>query len=162
MLNLNRAQILGNLTRDPEMRFTPNGQAVSSFSVATNRRWTNRDSGEQQEQVEFHNIVVWGKQAESVSPMLKKGQPVFVEGRMQTRSWEGQDGVKRYKSEIVAESVIVLTARSAGAGVSEIKDNPVEDIAKDEIKKEKPEEKSDIDKKPKDDVEEIDIEDIPF
>ena len=163
MLNLNRAQILGNLTRDPEMRFTPNGQAVSSFSVATNRRWTNRDSGEQQEQVEFHNIVVWGKQAESVSPMLKKGQPVFVEGRMQTRSWEGQDGVKRYKSEIVAESVIVLTARSAGAAIAEKEDNPVEDVAKGDVKKEKTEDKkSDVDEKPKDDVEEIDIEDIPF
>lgn len=168
MLNLNRAQILGNLTRDPEMRFTPNGQAVSSFSVATNRRWTNRDSGEQQEQVEFHNIVVWGKQAESVSPMLKKGQPVFVEGRMQTRSWEGQDGVKRYKTEIVANSVIVLTARSAGTVTAEKEENPVEDVAKGETKK-ADDKKTDIGEKPKDDdktksdeVEEIDIEDIPF
>ena len=170
MLNLNRAQILGNLTRDPEMRYTPNGHAVSSFSVATNRRWTNRDSGEQQEQVEFHNIVVWGKQAENVSPMLKKGQPVFVEGRMQTRSWEGQDGVKRYKTEIVAESVIVLTSRSAGAAVAEKEDNPIEDVAKGDAKKEKPDnKKTDADEKPKDDnktkndeLEEIDIEDIPF
>jgi single-strand DNA-binding protein len=169
MLNLNRAQILGNLTRDPEMRFTPNGQAVSSFSVATNRRWTNRDSGEQQEQVEFHNIVVWGKQAESVSPMLKKGQPVYVEGRIQTRSWEGQDGVKRYKTEIVADSVIVLTSRSQGAAAAEDnQENPVEEVAKSDSKK-PDDKKSDIDEKPKDDgktkdneVEEIDIEDIPF
>jgi len=170
MLNLNRAQVLGNLTRDPEMRFTPNGQAVSSFSVATNRRWTNRDSGEQQEQVEFHNIVVWGKQAENVSPMLKKGQPVFVEGRLQTSSWEGQDGVKRYRTEIVAESVIVLSPRSGGsAPMTETHENPVEDVAKSDAKKEKIEDKkTDIDEKSKadatkkDEVEEIDIEDIPF
>lgn len=170
MLNLNRAQVLGNLTRDPEMRYTPNGQAVSSFSVATNRRWTNRDSGEMQEQVEFHNIVVWGKHAESVTPMLKKGHPVFVEGRMQTRSWEGQDGVKRYKTEIVADSVIVLTSRNASSAMPENEDNPVEDVAKGEVKKDTTKDKkSDTDEKAKTDVpakddklEEIDIEDIPF
>lgn len=163
MLNLNRAQILGNLTRDPEMRYTPNGHAVSSFAVATNRRWTNQSTGEQQDQTEYHNIVVWGKQAENVTPMLKKGQPVFVEGRMQTRSWEGQDGVKRYKTEIVAESVIVLTARSVRTAMEENEDNPVEDVAKGDVKKEKPKDKkSDVDQKPKDDVEEIDIEDLPF
>ena len=167
MLNLNRAQILGNLTRDPEMRFTGNGQAVSNFSVATNRRWTNRDSGEKEEQVEFHNVVIWGKQAESVSPMLKKGNPVFVEGRIQTRSWEGQDGVKRYRSEIVADSVIVLTPRPAGSAVPE--ENPAEEVAaggektaKKKDDKPAPEPKSDAPKGKDSEVEEIDIEDIPF
>lgn len=165
MLNLNRAQVLGNLTRDPEMRYTPNGQAVSSFSVATNRRWTNRETGEAQDQTEYHNIVVWGKQAEAVTPMLKKGGPVFVEGRIQTRSWEGQDGVKRYRTEIVAESVIVLSSRGSGAPMAEAQESPVEDIAqsdeKDDKKDDKPADQPKADAK-KDEVEEIDIEDIPF
>jgi len=119
-LNLNRAQILGNLTRDPEMRFTPNGQAVSNFAVATNRRWKNQD-GTDGEATEYHDVVIWGKQAENVSPMLKKGGPVFVEGRLQTRSWEGQDGNKRYKTEIVAESVIVLGGKGGSTPWTENK-----------------------------------------
>lgn len=176
MLNLNRAQVLGNLTRDPEMRYTPNGQAVTSFSVATNRRWNNRETGEMQEQVEFHNIVVWGKQAEAVTPMLKKGGPVFVEGRLQTHSWEGQDSVKRYRTEIVAESVIVLSSRGGGAPMSASSEIPVEDISKpDEDTKsqetDKPAQESKRASEPKTnnskkdegkEVEEIDIEDIPF
>ncbi len=153
MINLNRAQVLGNLTRDPEMRFTPNGQAVSNFSVATNRKWKNRDTGELDEATEYHDVVVWGKQAEAVSPMLSKGKPVFVEGRLQTRSWEGQDGVKRYRTEIVADSVIVLGGRG-GDGNFEPKPNPVEDVAKSD---DKPKESQDKNKE-----EEIDIEDIPF
>ena len=165
MLNLNRAQVLGNLTRDPEMRYTPNGQAVSSFSVATNRRWTNRDSGETQDSTEYHNIVVWGKQAESVTPMLKKGQPVFVEGRLQTHSWEGQDGLKRNRTEIVAESVIVLSSRGSGgapmATPSAPPEVPIEDISepKDEPK---PKDMPKAEETKNDEVKEIDIEDIPF
>lgn len=114
MLNLNRAQVLGNLTRDPEMRYTPNGQAVTNFTVATNRKWKDND-GADKEATEYHDIVVWGKQAENVTPMLKKGDAALVEGRLQTRNWEGQDGVKRYKTEIIAESVIALGRRS-GSG----------------------------------------------
>ncbi|MCX6808499.1 MAG: single-stranded DNA-binding protein [Candidatus Berkelbacteria bacterium] len=115
MLNLNRAQILGNLTRDPEMRFTPNGQAVANFSVATNRRWKNSD-GTDGDATEYHDVVIWGKQAEAVTPMLKKGEACFVEGRLQTRNWEGQDGVKRYKTEIIADNVIVLGGRGKSGG----------------------------------------------
>ena len=154
MINLNRAQILGNLTKDPEMRFTPNGQAVSSFSVATNRKWKGRDGQPDGEATDYHNVVVWGKQAETITPMLKKGNPVLVEGRIQTRSWEGQDGAKRYTTEIVAEQVIVLNGRGGGDYSAPVS-NPVSDIAKDNS--------------PKDDQikgqasdEEIDIEDIPF
>jgi len=149
MLNLNRAQVLGNLTRDPEMRFTPNGQAVSNFTVATNRRWKSTD-GSDQEQTEYHDIVLWGKQAENVTPMIKKGDPVYVEGRIQTRSWEGQDGVKRYKTEIIAESVIALGGRGKGTGAYSKpagNSNPIEEISK-------------SDKPAQDD--EIDIEEIPF
>ena len=111
MLNLNRAQIIGNLTKDPEMRFTPNGQAVANFTVATNRKWKGRDGAADGEATEYHDIVVWGKQAEAVIPMLKKGAPAFVEGRLQTRNWEGQDGVKRYKTEIIADNIIVLGSK---------------------------------------------------
>jgi single-strand DNA-binding protein len=155
MLNLNRAQILGNMTKDPEMRYTPNGQAVASFSVATNRRWKGRDGGADGEDTQFHNIVVWGKQAEAVVPMLKKGGPVFVEGRLQTRNWEGQDGVKRYMTEIVADNIIVLNSRAEGSAnfMSRSNDNPVEEVAKgNDDKKESKENKTD----------EIDIEEIPF
>ena len=113
MLSLNRAQILGNLTRDPEMRFTPNGQAVANFSVATNRRWKGRDGAADGEDTQYHDIVVWGKQAEAIVPMLKKGGPVLVEGRIETRNWEGQDGAKRNKTEIIADNVIVLGGRGS-------------------------------------------------
>ncbi len=114
MLNLNRAQILGNLTKDPEMRFTPNGQAVANFTVATNRKWKGRDGAADGEATEYHDVVIWGKPAEAVVPMLKKGAPAFVEGRLQTRNWEGQDGVKRYKTEIIADNVIVLGGKGGG------------------------------------------------
>jgi single-strand DNA-binding protein len=144
MLNLNRAQILGNLTRDPEMRFTPNGQAVANFTVATNRRWKNQD-GSDGEATEYHDVVVWGKQAENVTPMLKKGDPVYAEGRLQTRNWEGQDGVKRYKTEIIAENIIALGLKGKG-GFTPKNNNPVEDLAKSGPR----------------DEEEIDIEEIPF
>lgn len=152
MLNLNRAQILGNLTRDPEMRYTPNGQAVTSFTVATNRRWKGRDGAADGEATEYHDIVVWGKQAESITPMLKKGAPVFVEGRLQTRNWEGQDGVKRYKTEIVSENIIVLGSRgSSNTGTYSPAENPVEQTSKDETASPSPKNND-----------EIDIEEIPF
>ena len=103
MNDLNRATIMGNLTRDPELRQTPNGRSVASFGLATNRRWNNQQ-GEQQEQVEFHDVVAWGKLAEICEKILYKGRKTYVEGRLQTRSWEGQDGVKRSKTEIVADN----------------------------------------------------------
>lgn len=107
MLSLNRAQIIGNLTRDPELRYTPNGQAVASFAVATNRAYMDA-SGEKKESAEFHDIVTWGKLAEICQQLLSKGRKVYIEGRLQTRTWEGQDGVKRQKTEIVAENMLVL------------------------------------------------------
>lgn len=104
-MNLNKAIIVGNLTRDPDARTLPNGQAVSSFGVATNRRWTDKNSGEKQERTEFHNVVAFRKLAEICNQYLSKGQMVLIEGRLQTTSWEGQDGVKRFRSEIVAENM---------------------------------------------------------
>jgi single-strand DNA-binding protein len=113
MLNLNRATVIGRLTRDPELRTIPSGQSVCDFSVATNRRWTNRE-GEQQDEVEFHNVVVWGKLAEIASQVLGKGRLAYVEGRLQTRSWEAQDGNQRQRTEIVADNLISLERGSGG------------------------------------------------
>lgn len=106
-MNLNKAMIIGNLTRDPETRNTPSGQTVSSFSVATNLVW-NDQSGQQQKKVEFHNIVAWRRLAEICQQYLKKGSKVYIEGRLQTSDWTGQDGIKRYRTEIVAENMIML------------------------------------------------------
>jgi single-strand DNA-binding protein len=114
-MNLNKAMLIGNLTRDPEVKTTPSGQNVATFSVATNRVWTNQQ-GQKQESVEYHNIVAWGKLAEICGQYLNKGRKVYVEGRLQTRDWEGQDGVKRYKTEIVAENMIMLDRGGQGSG----------------------------------------------
>jgi single-strand DNA-binding protein len=112
-MNLNKAMIIGNLTRDPETRNTPSGQMVASFSVATNMVW-NDQSGQQQKKTEFHNVVAWRKLAEICSQYLKKGSKVYIEGRLQTSDWTGQDGNKRYRTEIVAENLIMLD-KSGGA-----------------------------------------------
>lgn len=117
-MSLNRAQLIGNLTRDPEMRQIPGGSAVASFSIATNFTW-NDQQGQKQEKVEFHNIVAWRKLAEICGQYLKKGSKVFIEGRMQTRDWEGEDGVKRYRTEIVADNMIMLSGKSGGMGGGE-------------------------------------------
>jgi single-strand DNA-binding protein len=101
---LNKTYILGNLTRDPELKSLPSGSKVTSFSVATNRVWKDQ-AGQKQEQVEYHNIVVFGRQAETCAQYLKKGQQVLVEGRIQTRSWDGTDGKKNYRTEILADAV---------------------------------------------------------
>ncbi|MFH1979189.1 MAG: single-stranded DNA-binding protein [Patescibacteria group bacterium] len=103
-MNLNKAYLIGNLTRDPELRTIPSGTSVCSFGLATNRVWTN-PSGEKQQEAQFHNIVVFGKQAETVQQYLKKGSMALVEGRIQTRNWEAQDGSKRNRTEIVAERI---------------------------------------------------------
>lgn len=117
-MNLNKAMIIGNLTRDPEIRNTPSGQSVASFSVATNMIWTDA-SGQRQERPEYHNVVAWRKLAEICGQYLKKGSKVYIEGRLQTRDWAGQDGVKRYRTEIVADNMIMLGGNSSyGQGQS--------------------------------------------
>lgn len=113
-MNLNRAMIIGNLTRDPEVRTTTTGQTVASFGVATNSTWTDK-SGQKQERAEFHNIVAWGKLAEICGQYLGKGRKVYVEGRLQTREWEGQDGAKRNRTEIIAENMIMLDRGNGAA-----------------------------------------------
>jgi len=114
---LNKALVIGNLTRDPEMKSLPSGVQVTSFSVATNRVWKDKN-GVKQESVDYHNIVVFGRQAETVSQFLRKGSSVLVEGRMQTRSWEGPDGKKNYRTEIVADRVQFGPRSSGGSQVA--------------------------------------------
>jgi single-strand DNA-binding protein len=106
-MNLNKAMIIGNLTRDPEVRSTPQGASVVSFSVATNFVWTDAN-GQKQERAEYHNVVAWRKLADIIGQYLRKGSKVFIEGRLQTRDWVGQDGVKKYRTEIIAENMIML------------------------------------------------------
>jgi len=114
-MNLNKAMLIGNLTRDPELRNTPSGQNVAAFSVATNLVWTDQ-SGQQQKKTEFHNIIAWRKLAEICAKYLHKGSKVYIEGRLQTTDWTGQDGIKRYRTEIVAENMIMLDNKGAASG----------------------------------------------
>lgn len=142
-MNLNKAMIIGNLTRDPELRATPSGQNVASFSVATNLVWTDQ-SGQQQKKVEFHNVIAWRKLADICGQYLHKGSKVFIEGRLQTTDWTGQDGVKRYRTEIVTENMIMLDNKGSnnnGApsnnsqeAVIEIPEEPNNGSSEEEIK----------------------------
>jgi single-strand DNA-binding protein len=109
-MSLNKCMIIGNLGRDPEMRYTPSGQAVTQFTVATNRRWRDQQD-EWQEETEWFRVVVWGQQAERTAERLRKGNKVYIEGRIQTRQWEDQSGQKRYTTELVANQVTSLERR---------------------------------------------------
>lgn len=113
--SLNRATILGNVTRDPETRTTTSGQTVVSFSVATSRRWKDQASGELKEATEFHNCVAWAKLAQTIGTYIHKGSKIYLEGRIQTRSWDDPTGVKKYRTEIVAESMIMLDKKGETA-----------------------------------------------
>ncbi len=110
--SLNRVELIGNLTRDPELRYTPSGSAVCSFGIATNRSWTT-DTGEKHDEPEFHNIVAWNKLAEICSQFLTKGRQVYVEGRLATRKWTGQDGQARTSVEIIINEMILLGSSSS-------------------------------------------------
>lgn len=148
----NRVELIGNLTRDPELRYIPSGTAVASFGIATNRVYMTE--GERREEVDFHKIVAWGKLAELCSQLLKKGSRVFVSGRLQYREWETADGQKRRDAEIVMEDMILLTPKSgmveetlsvsdeiAGAAVPSKEENQ----PKTEDPKEEPQEKKEKD-----------------
>lgn len=166
----NRVELIGNLTRDPELRFTPNGSAVCTVGVATNR--TYMVEGERKEEADFHRLVAWNKLAELCNQLLKKGDRVFISGRLQNRSWEGQDGTTRNVTEIVIEDMILLTPKGDGGGTRASddleKNQPAESIAtkpkpKSEPKKteEDPQEASEAERTaeaaPKED-----IDDLPF
>lgn len=125
--------VYGNLTRDPEMKALPSGQNVTSMSVATNRTWNDKD-GKKQEEVEYHNVVVFGKTAENCAKYLTKGAGVYVEGRIQTRSWD-KDGVKQYRTEIVAETV-QFGAKSGATPSTKSSDSVLPDFPEEEIRPE--------------------------
>ncbi|MGA2911877.1 MAG: single-stranded DNA-binding protein [Candidatus Levyibacteriota bacterium] len=160
--SLNRVQLIGNLTRDPELRYTPSGAAVCSFSIATNRNWTT-DTGEKKEQVEFHRIVAWNKLAELCSQFLTKGRKVFVEGRLTTRSWTAQDGTQKQTTEIIINDMILLDNRRP-SGEESVVEAPAEDEeapkakapAKKAVKEEEPTQEAPADE------DEVAPDDIPF
>ena len=112
---LNKVLLIGNLTRDPELRSTASGQSVANFSLATNRVWKDQTTGERKEAAEFHNIVMWGRLAEIAGQYLRKGSKIFLEGRLQTRSWQDQSGNKKYMTEIVAENMQMLDRKPQGS-----------------------------------------------
>lgn len=161
--SLNRVQLIGNLTRDPELRYTPTGTAVCSFGIATNRTWTT-ETGDKHEETEFHNIVSWNKLAELCSRFLTKGRKVYVEGRLATRSWTAQDGQQRQRVEVVIDDMILLDSRRPEETVREElhEDAPVGT----EVKPAKPEKKP-IERKTKEEkasdenVQTLSPEDIP-
>lgn len=108
--------LIGNLTRDPQMRFTPTGTAVCTFGIATNRSWVPNDGGERQEETEFHNIVAWSKLAEICGQLLHKGDKVYVDGRIRTRDWKTQEGDDRRTTEIIIDNMMLLSSRNGGSG----------------------------------------------
>ncbi len=112
---LNKVMLIGNLGKDPEVRYTPGGQAVANFNIATNEAWTDK-AGAKQERTEWHKIVVWGKVAELCGEYLSKGRQVYIDGRLQTREWNNKEGVKQYTTEIVANQVLFLSGGERGAG----------------------------------------------
>jgi single-strand DNA-binding protein len=168
--SLNKAILIGNLTRDPELRYTPQGTAVCTFSIATNRQWTT-ESGEKKEDAEYHRLVAWNKLAEICSQLLKKGRKVYVEGRLQTRNWTAQDGGQRSTTEVVISDMIILDSRREGemgedfnipegvvGGVSESEVPPVAEEAVPNEEEEKPAKKKEV----KEEAPKEEEEDIPF
>lgn len=164
--------LIGNLTRDVEVRYTPSGTAVATFGLATNRSWSSGDGADRQEETQFHRIVAWSKLAEICGQLLFKGRKIFIEGRLQTRKFTGQDGQQREITEVVAENMMILDTRNrdgapmGGAneedfvGVSEESSNAPVESAPTEIKAEKPAKKAPKVEEPVDDS--VNVEDIPF
>lgn len=152
---LNKTFLIGNLTRDPELKALPSGSKVASFSLATNRVWKDQ-SGKRQEATEYHNVVAFGRQAETIAQYCKKGSSLYIEGRLQTRSWEGQDGKKNYRTEIVLENFQFGPKAGGGVGDSAPRSTGVSDA-------EAPQKDAaaDLDTIEYPD-EEINLEDIPF
>ena len=116
MASVNKVIVLGNLGKDPEVRYTPNGNAVCNLRIATTRNWKNKDSGEKMEETEWHSVVLYDRQAEIAGEYLKKGRPVYVEGRLKTRKWTDKEGQERYTTEIVADSMQLLGGREGAGG----------------------------------------------
>lgn len=167
MFSLNKAMLIGNATKDPELRYTPNGQAVCNFSIATNRRFKNAQ-GDLQEETQFHNLVAWGKLAELIVSMIKKGNKMYAEGRLQTRQWDAPDGSKRSQTEVVMEQFVPLAPKtSAQSSTSETPEEPNTEVNPEpkptkEALKPKKETKEDTSSQVNPEDEEINLDDIPF
>ncbi len=159
--SLNKVMLIGNLTRDPEMRYTPQGTAVCTFGVATNRSWTT-DSGEKKDEADFHNIVAWNKLGEICAQLLKKGRKVYVEGRLSTRSWQGQDGTQKQRTEVVINDMVILDKKEDAGESIDIPEPEVESQVPPEEKESKGKSKSKKEEKTEEPVEEVGEEDIPF
>jgi single-strand DNA-binding protein len=119
MASVNKVILIGNLGRDPEVRYTPSGSAVCNLRIATTRTWKSRDSGERQEETEWHSVVLYDRQAEVAGEYLKKGRSVYIEGRLKTRKWQDKDGNDRYTTEVVAEEMKMLGGREGMGGGDE-------------------------------------------
>lgn len=157
--SLNKVMLIGNLTRDPEMRYTPQGTAVCTFGIATNRSWTT-DTGEKKDEADFHNIVAWNKLAEICAQLLKKGRKVYVEGRLQTRSWQAQDGTQKQRTEIVINDMVILDKKEDGGEPIDIPEPEIApQVSPDEVEEKKAKKESKKEEKKEDEVNE---EDIPF
>ncbi len=152
--SLNKVMLIGNLTRDPELKYTPSGAAVCTFGVATNRDWKS-ETGEKKEDVEFHNIVAWSKLAEICAQLLKKGRKVYVEGRLSTRTWQAQDGTQKNRTEVVINDMVILDRKMDEAGPATDIDIPEPSVEEKPAAKAKKE----VKEAP---VEEPGEEDIPF
>lgn len=155
--DVNSVNLMGNITRDLELRHTPNGTPVCSFSIATNRRYQQND--EWKEEVQFHNIVIWGKRAESFVQRAKKGTRVYIDGRLQTRSWDDQEGKKQYKTEVVVLRLILIDRYEKFDSGMQQKDEDISPKASDKdpgTKDQTPEKKEDTSE------EKIDPDDLPF
>ena len=150
-MNLNKVFIIGRLTADPQLRSTPSGQSVATFSLATNRTWMGKD-GQRKEESQFHNIVAWGRQAEVANQFLKKGSMALVEGRLQTRAWQDNQGQNRKTTEIICER-LQLGPRAGGGFGGGAKSSPAPEVKDEEVKEVLPEINID---------EEIKAEDVPF
>jgi single-strand DNA-binding protein len=141
MAGINKAILVGRLGSDPEVRYTPSGVAVANFNIATSEEWKDKDTGEKKERTEWHRIVAWSKLGEICGEYLSKGRQVYIEGRIQTRSWEDRDGNKKYTTEIVATDVQFLGGRDAGPGaraaggasVSDSESSPIQAPEDDDI-----------------------------
>lgn len=167
--SLNKVMLIGNLTRDVEVRYTPSGTAVATFGLATNRSWSAGESGERQEEVQFHRIVAWSKLADICGQLLFKGRKVFIEGRLQTRKFTGQDGAQREITEIVAENMMILDTRTRDGGMPNQNEQEVdvpEVVTTEEPIEEKPTKKTSKKSEPQPEPEPVDdsvnVEDIPF
>lgn len=121
---VNKVILIGNLGSDPEVRYTPEGRPVANFSLATSESWNDRNTGERQERTEWHRLVLWSKLAEIAGQYLKKGAKIYVEGRLQTRSWDDQSGQKRYTTEVVVNDMQMLDSRGEGGGGGGYSDRP--------------------------------------